>query len=482
MILENHQGFVKHIIVIGELSDDLKLKIEKEKVSFHMFSEIIELGKKNPSKHIPPKPDDVATISFTSGTTGPPKGAMLSHGSIISASITPMVHLVYGKEVHLSYLPLAHVMERIIHTVLFHYAASIGFFQGDPLKLLEDVKELKPTVFVAVPRIFNRIHGFVKSEIEKKGGLTKTLFDYAFASKLELLSEGQPCHHWLYDKFIFKKIRESLGGRVKIIITGSAPLSKDVMNFLRVCFSASVLEAYGQTETSGLGTFTLPEESEVGHVGPPTLCNEIVLEDVPDMNYFHTDTNPRGEILIRSYYQFKGYYKEPKKTEETITKDGWVHTGDIGMWLPNGTLKIIDRKKNIFKLSQGEYIAPEKIENIMVQCNYVQAVWITGNSLQNFIVGVICPNVEELIKYSKSINKSENIEEICKDVEVNGFLLKELEKIGTLKGLNKLEIPKKIHLEPKVWDMDCGLLTPTMKTKRNEMEKHYKSVIDALYQ
>jgi long-chain acyl-CoA synthetase len=354
------------------------------------------------------------------------------------------------------------------------------------------VGELKPTVFCSVPRVYNKvieinshtlkIYDGVMAKINEAGGMTKYLFDTAYEAKKQYLKDyPQPCTHWMWDYLVFGKIREKLGGRVKTMVTGSAPISAEVMDFLRICFSASVFEGYGQTETAGIGTVTGLGETVAGHVGPPILCNEICLEDVPEMNYYHTDDPPRGEILIRNKYPFKGYFKEPEKTKETVTEDGWVYTGDIGMWLPNGTLKIIDRRKNIFKLSQGEYIAPEKVENIGIQSSFIQSMWVTGNSLENYVVSIVVPAHDQLLKYAKENGKKEDLKELCKDPDINKMILNDIAKIGKDKGLNKLEIPKKIYLEPEMWTVESGLLTPTMKTKRQEMKEKYQEILDQLY-
>jgi len=358
---------------------------------------------------------------------------------------------------------------------------ELGFFRGDPLKLLEDAADLKPTIFPGVPRVFNRLYDVVMSTIEKKGGITKLLFDYAYSQKRELLKYGQPCTHWLWDTLVFNKIKQRLGGNVRICVSASAPISKEVMEFLRIALSCEVYEAFGQTESSACGTATHRLDTSSGHVGSPNISCEIVLEDIENMKYLHTDNPPRGEVLIRGHIVFQGYFKDEERTKEAIDNDGWLHTGDVGAWLPNGCLKIIDRKKNIFKTSQGEYIAPEKIENILIQSPYVQQNFVTGDSLQSYIVAIVVIKPDDILEYASKNNIKGSIKELCLNKEINRMVLDGIEKTGKEKGLNSLEIPKKIYLDHEVFSIEKELVTPTLKLRRNELKAYYQAEIDNLY-
>lgn len=180
------------------------------------------------------------------------------------------------------------------------------------------------------------------------------------------LENGCTYTHSVYDTLVFNKMRALIGGRVKGMVTGSAPISPEVLNFLKICFCAPIHEGYGQTESSAASSLTSAFDPVAGHVGGPLSCIRIRLKDIPEMNYFSTDENPRGEICYQGNSIFKGYYKNDEKTKEALSEDGWLASGDVGMVLPNGSMKIIDRAKNIFKLSQGEYIAPEKLENVYI--------------------------------------------------------------------------------------------------------------------
>jgi long-chain acyl-CoA synthetase len=206
------------------------------------------------------------------------------------------------------------------------------------------------------------------------------LLQRAVASKLRNLAQGGHYSHSIYDPLIFNKMKNLLGGRVKIMITGSAPISSEVLNFLKICFCAPVCEGYGLTESSAAASLTSTFDPVSGHVGGPLSCIRVKLRDIPEMSYLSTDENPRGEILFYGNSIFKGYYKNEEKTAEALI-DGWLATGDVGSIFPNGSIKVIDRAKNIFKLSQGEYIAPEKLENIYIQSPYVAQIYVHGDSL-----------------------------------------------------------------------------------------------------
>lgn len=320
-------------------------------------------------KHKPPTGDDIFTFCYTSGTTGDPKGAMLTHKNMISAiagfkaseGSQKIGQLEIGDR-HLSYLPLAHIFERICQCQVYMSGASVAFFRGDPLLLIEDMQACRPTFLIAAPRVLNKIYDKIQVGIDAAGGAKKKLFDAAVASKTRnLLSSGE-LKHGFYDRLIFNKIKKGLGfDHVRYLISGSAPLSKTVMYFYRVMLGVPVLEGYGQTEGAACATICHPDDmTTAGHVGAPNAACEIVLADVPEMGYLHTDTNHkgqpcqgRGEIWVRGPFVFKGYYKDPEKTRETVDEEGWLHSGDIGLWTSDGNLQIIDRKKNIFKLSQG---------------------------------------------------------------------------------------------------------------------------------
>lgn len=230
---------------------------------------------------------------------------------------------MYPTDVHISYLPLAHMYERLMQEFVFSLGASIGFYRGDITKIFEDINAVKPTFFVSVPRIYTRLYDRIKAGVERSGRLQQMMFNTALRAKKRNL-KNNIIEHWLWDRIVFNKIRSLMGGRVRLMVTGAAPIPDDVMSFLRCCFSCVVLEGYGQTECSAAATSTLYGDFTVGHVGPPIPSVEIKLIDVPDMLYFCSDMPcPRGEICFRGPVVFSGYYKAGEDVANPFTEDGW---------------------------------------------------------------------------------------------------------------------------------------------------------------
>uniref|UniRef100_A0A674B834 long-chain-fatty-acid--CoA ligase n=1 Tax=Salmo trutta TaxID=8032 RepID=A0A674B834_SALTR len=314
------------------------------------------------------------------------------------------------QDVSISFLPLAHMFERVVQTVMYGAGARVGFFQGDIKLLPDDLKYLQPTVFPVVPRLLNRVYDKVQSGAQTP--FKKWLLNFAIDRKLAEVKEGVIRKDSIWDKLIFHKVQESLGGRVRVMVTGAAPISPSVLNFLRASLGCQIFEAYGQTECAAACSFTMPGDATSGHVGAPIPCNIVKLVDVEDMNYFAS--NGEGEVCIKGKNVFIGYLKDPEKTAEALDKDGWLHTGDIGKWLPSGVLKIVDRKKNIFKLAQGEYIAPEKIENVYIRSAPVAQVFVHGDSLQASLVAIVVPDPEVLPGFAQKLGVQGSHEELCK--------------------------------------------------------------------
>ncbi|XP_066094746.1 long-chain-fatty-acid--CoA ligase 5 isoform X2 [Saccopteryx bilineata] len=471
------------IILMDPFEDDLKQRGEKSGVEILSFLDAENIGKENFRKPVPPEPEDLGIICFTSGTTGDPKGAMITHQNVVAnaAAFLKCVEYTFAPtpdDVTISYLPLAHMFERVVQVVAYSCGAKVGFFQGDIRLLPDDMKTLKPTMFPVVPRLLNRIYDKVQNEA--KTPLSKFLLNLAISSKFSEVKRGIIRRDSIWDRLIFRKIQDNLGGKVRIMVTGAAPISSPVLTFLRAALGCSVFEAYGQTECTAGCTFTTPGDWKPGHVGVPLACNHVKLEDVPDMNYY--SVNSEGEICIKGTNVFKGYLKDPMKTEEALDKDGWLHTGDIGRWLPNGTLKVIDRKKNIFKLAQGEYIAPEKIENIYIRSRVVLQVFVHGESLRSSLVAVVVPDPDVLPSFAAKLGVKGSFEEMCQNQVVKGAILEDMQKIGKEGGLKSFEQVKSILLHSEPFSIENGLLTPTLKAKRGELAKYFQTQINSLYE
>ncbi|KAM6897660.1 long-chain-fatty-acid--CoA ligase 5 [Xenentodon cancila] len=473
---------LKTIILMDSFSPELVERGAKCGVDVMSLQDIEALGKNNLQKPIPPKPQDLSIVCFTSGTTGNPKGAMLTHENVVSdaagvletfgSAVTPSTD-----DVSISFLPLAHMFERIVQTVVYGAGARVGFFQGDIRLLPDDMKTLKPTIFPVVPRLLNRIYDRVQSGA--KSPFKKWLLNFAVERKYAEVKEGIVRTNSIWDKLIFSKIQESFGGRVRIMVTGAAPISPSVLNLLRAALGCQIFEGYGQTECAAACTFTMPGDATSGHVGVPLSCNFVKLVDVEEMSYFAS--NGEGEVCIKGRNVFKGYLKDPEKTAEALDEDGWLHTGDIGKWLQSGVLRIIDRKKNIFKLAQGEYIAPEKIENVYVRSEPVAQVFVHGDSLQSCLVAIVVPDAEVLPGFAKKLGIQGSIEELCKNPEIKKAIISDMTKLGKEAGLKSFEQVKDVHLHPDLFTIENGLLTPTLKAKRAEVKALFRTQIDKLY-
>ena len=346
---------------------------------------------------------------YTSGTTGVPKGAMLSHRNIVAAvaAADGRFHLDTTDR-HLSYLPLAHIFETAVQCAAYAKGAQVGMFQGNIKLLTADMATLKPTLLCGVPRVFTKFYQKFWSAVSAGNWIKRTVANYGYNQQASAVRVGNArISRW--DDKIFQKegsLRDKLGlNDCKVVITGAAPCPPYLMEFLKVAIGCDIIQGYGMTETAAIIAVMYPDDINTGHVGPPCACNQVRLEDVPEMNYGHNNKdNPRtGEICVKGDNIFVGYFKNEEATKKTIV-DGWLHTGDIGRWNNNGTLSIIDRRKNIFKLAQGEYIAAEKIELVYAKSPAVGQVWVYGNSFKSFILAVVVPNAEYIFKWATSQN------------------------------------------------------------------------------
>uniref|UniRef100_A0A7N6ADR5 Arachidonate--CoA ligase n=1 Tax=Anabas testudineus TaxID=64144 RepID=A0A7N6ADR5_ANATE len=416
---------------------------------------------------LPPAPDDLSIVCFTSGTTG----------ILIINNMNQLFIFPNQDDCLISFLPLAHMFERLIEAVVYCHGGRIGFYQGDIRLLPDDMKALRPTIFPVVPRLLNRMYDKIFSQANSQW--KRWLLNFAAKRKGAEVSCGVIRNDSIWDKIFFSRIQNSLGGRLRMIITGAAPTSPSVLGFLRAALGCQVYEAYGQTECTAGCTYTTPGDWTTGHVGAPLPCNLIKLVDVPEKNYFAS--KGEGEVCVKGPNVFKGYLKDPERTAETLDPDGWLHTGDIGKWLPNGTLKIIDRKKHIFKLAQGEYISPEKIENIYIRSEPVAQLYVHGDSLQSCLVGIVVPDPEVMPEWAKKKGILGTYKDLCKNTELKKAIIDDLVRLGKASGLHSFEQVKNIYIHSEMFSIENGLLTPTLKAKRPELKEYFKDKIEQLY-
>jgi len=482
---------LKHIVLMDLQSMDRKWISSNSKAAAgytHTFSELLDFGKQNG-----PIPDnyanasDLCTICYTSGTTGNPKGVLLTHSALLStvASLGRKLDTFLREDsVHISYLPLAHMYEKLVELIFLVRGARIGYWSGDTLTLLDDIATVRPTVFMGVPRVYQKFQDKIMMGVNEANFLRRYLFNKAYDSKVYALKHGtEPSAIW--EKLVFSKVKDKFGGRIEACVSGSAPLSASTANFLKICFSDVVAEGYGLTETSAAGTGTDQDDSTYGQVGSVGATVEMKLVDVEDMNYTLDDEPlPRGEIWFRGPSLFSGYYKMPAKTKEVLTTDGWFATGDIGQWRLDGKLQIIDRKKNIFKLAQGEYIRPEYIENVYKLSSLVGNIFVHGDSSETYLVAIVYPDMEVFASWCKQNgcgHIADKPDEIIKSDKVKQAIRADMAKIAKREELTGFEKVKRIHLIAEDFTIENGILTATMKLKRNVARDVFADAIENMY-
>lgn len=479
---------LKTIVSFGNVSDKQKEAAKEVGVACFSWEEFSLLGESDGD--LPPKnKTDTCTIMYTSGTTGEPKGVILSNGAFMSEvlSVDQLLRETdkegTEEDVYFSYLPLAHVFDQVMETYCIFSGSSIGFWQGDIRFLIEDLLVLKPTIFCGVPRVFDRIYTGIMDRISAGGSLKKSLFHIAYNYKLRNLEKGlrQEEASPLMDKLVFDKIKQGFGGRVRLMLSGAAPLPKHIEEFLRVTCCCTLSQGYGLTEScAGCFTSIANVFPMMGSVGVPMTTIEARLESVPEMGYDALSSLPRGEICLRGNTLFSGYHKRQDLTDEVVV-DGWFHTGDVGEWQPNGAMKIIDRKKNIFKLSQGEYVAVESLESTYSRCPIITSIWVYGNSFESFLVAVVVPERKALEDWAVSNQEKVDFPSLCNNTNARKYILDELNSTAKRHNLRGFEMLRAVQLESIPFDIDQDLITPTFKLKRPQLLKHYKDRIDKLY-
>ncbi|KAH8399352.1 hypothetical protein KR215_008220 [Drosophila sulfurigaster] len=485
----------------------------KEGVKVLPFAQVVKIGNESKFENVPPDGEDIAIIMYTSGSTGTPKGVLLSHKNCIATmkGFCDMV-TIYPEDVLIGFLPLAHVFELVAESVCLMTGVSIGY--STPLTLIDtsskikrgckgDASVLRPTCMTSVPLILDRISKGINDKVNSGSAFRKALFKFLYQYKVKWIQRGYQTP--LIDKLVFKKVAKLMGGKVRIIMSGGAPLSSDTHEQIKTCLCVDLIQGYGLTETTSGATVMDSRDMTYGRTGGPLTVCDIRLVNWEEGNYRVTNKPyPQGEVLIGGECVSKGYYKLPGKTgEDFFEEDGrrWFKTGDIGEVQTDGVLKIIgtcrynkifrslltqqyftDRKKDLVKLQAGEYVSLGKVESELKTCGIIENICVYGDPTKQFTVALVVPNqkgLEELAERHGLKNKS--FEELCSSPIMEKAILKEISDHSRKCKLQKHEVPAAITLCKEVWSPDMGLVTAAFKLKRKDIQDKYQHDINRMY-
>ncbi|OAV90647.1 hypothetical protein, variant [Puccinia triticina 1-1 BBBD Race 1] len=484
---------LKYVIYDETAEESALKKIQDARPDIRIitYDELRQLGETKAHEIVKPEPSDIACIMYTSGSTGAPKGVLLSHLNLISSVAgvrTLLEDFMSEDEAVIAYLPLAHILEFIVELTSLSMGVKVGY--GSVKTLTEasmrncsgDIKTFKPTVMVGVPAVWELIRKGILAKVKAGGKVKESIFNAALAVKrnsiLSRIGGG------LMDTVVFNQVREQTGGRLRYAISGGAALSRETQEFLSKAL-VSVLQGYGLTESCGMCAILAPNYMQYGCVGVPVPSTEIKLVDAPETGYLSTNSpNPQGEVWIRGPSVSKGYFKREDVTKESMTEDGWFKTGDIAQWNTDGTLSIIDRKKNLVKLAGGEYIALEKLESIYKSCALVGNLCVHADSTANRPMAIVFVHEKNLTVAYQEMKPGESgksLSEMCQSEEVEKLLLKELLATGKKAGFKPLELLQSVVLTDEEWTPENGLVTAAQKLNRRNILEHYSEAVKKVY-
>lgn len=493
---------LSNLIVLVSMDDlttadsSLKNYGHEHNVTVFDMKQVEKLGEINPLDPIEPTPDTDFTITFTSGTTGAnPKGVVLNHRNAV-AGVTFILSRYDGKfnPRAYSFLPLAHIYERASIQFALSIGSAIGFPQGpSPLTLLEDVKVLQPDGLALVPRVLTKLEAAIRSQTinNDEKPLVKSVFSTVINAKMDLQTkdENENVNPSLlvYDRLL-NMLRKKIGMQnVQYISTGSAPIAPSTIQFLKAALNVGIMQGYGLSESFAGCMASSKFEPEAPTCGATSITTEVKLKDLVEMGYTSKDEGgPRGELLLRGPQIFREYYKNPEETAKAIDEDGWFHTGDVAKINSKGRISIIDRAKNFFKLAQGEYVTPEKIEGLYLsKFPYIAQLFVHGDSKESFLVAVVGLDPIAAKQYMEhrfhdKIVKEDDIVEFFKSPRNRKILLQDMNKLiaDQLQGFEKLH---NIYVDFEPLTVDRGVITPTMKIRRPIAVKFFQDQIDGMY-
>ncbi|MBL7047276.1 MAG: long-chain fatty acid--CoA ligase [Candidatus Marinimicrobia bacterium] len=466
---------LKTVVVMNDQTPDDKRLIG--------FSDLIKTGSDFKSKAgftfkeraLAVKPDDLLTLIYTSGTTGDPKGVMLSHKNLVSNIVNGRKAIkIDDTDVFLSFLPLSHSFERMVGHLTAFSANSKVYFAESIDTVADNMREVHPTVVVAVPRFFEKVHGKVIDKVSNDPAIRQKIFHWALGvgrKSAQYLTRGSKPTGFLglkfgiADKLVFSKLKERVGGKLRFFVSGGAPLSKEIGEFFASA-NIPILEGYGLTETSPVITCNRTELYKFGTVGCTIDGVEVkIAED--------------GEILCKGDNVMLGYYKNPEATTKTIDNDGWFHTGDVGHLDDENYLVITDRIKNLIVTSGGKNIAPAQLENALVLSKYIEQCLAIGDQ-RNFVSALIVPAQENLTTWAETQGiPSEDYKTLLAHPQVTALFEAEVEK--SMEGFARYETIKKFALLPDLWTISGSEITPSLKVKRKVVMEKYADQVEGIY-
>jgi long-chain acyl-CoA synthetase len=465
--------------------------VSHDNIKLISLDELRASGEANPVDAVPPQPDDLACIMYTSGTTGTPKGVELSHRNVVAAVAgleCVFQEYVGHKDTVLTYLPLAHSFEFAFENACFYWGLKMGY--GNPRTLSDgsmknckgDIKTFKPTILIGVPAVWEVIRKGIEAQVAKQSFIARNVFWGAMSLKAFLCQRQLP-GPGLIDALVFNKVKSETGGRLRVCFNGAGPLVKETRRFISFAIAPLII-GYGLTETMAMGAIQDPFEWTDDTLGSMPGCVEVKLVDYPDAGYYSTNDPPQGEIYIHGDAVTKGYYKNDTENALALAPGGWFRTGDIGEWAPNGHLKCIDRKKNLVKTLNGEYIALEKLEAVYRSNNIVSNICIFAADDKARPIAIVIPNVEALKIFAREngvVVDGRGFDEIVRDEKVHGLFLKDLQAAGAKAGLAHFEIIEGLVLTESEWTTQNGALTPAQKLNRRKVVPMYTKEIDVAY-
>ncbi|KAA8893812.1 hypothetical protein FN846DRAFT_977227 [Sphaerosporella brunnea] len=452
------------------------------------WDELLEMGKANPVDPVLPDSEDLCCIMYTSGSTGTPKGVPLLHRNVIAAiaGVTTIVgpHIGVGDFV-LNFLPLAHILELVFENAIIVWGAAMGY--GSPRTLADramrnckgDIQELRPTVLVAVPAVWETVKKGIMDQVSKLSGLKQKMFWGAITLKSTLLQLGLP-GVGVIDNVVFKKVKEATGGRMRVCMNGGGPIARETHHFISMAICPMIM-GYGLTETAAMCCLMDPLEWDNTSLGGLTSSVEVKLVDFADAGYFTSNTPEQGEVWIRGDSVAPGYYENEEETQAAY-EDGWFKTGDIGEWDANGHLRLIDRKKNLVKTLNGEYIALEKLESVYRSTPVVQNILVYADEKQTKPVAVIMPNENNLKNLAKAHKiPGDTLEELVHNQKLTALVLQALLAQGQKGGLRGMELLHGVVMTDEEWTPQNGLVTSAQKLNRRGIVKAHEKEIERAY-